>query len=156
MGWLGLGFWFGVGFTCERCAGIFGRAFRAIATPGPIDGYPRIRWRPSAVPTVHLSHFFVAGNWGVLVWRLAGVGVCCVVLCCVSNMIVLSSVVVVFILPVCAVCLFDFVVVVVVVSWVGLIPLFSITFSSSHQFTIIVVAFIVVPPSSCPTSILIA
>ena len=83
-------------------------------------------------------------------------GVCCVVLCCVSNMIVLSSVVVVFILPVCAVCLFDFVVVVVVVSWVGLIPLFSITFSSSHQFTIIVVACIVVPPYSCPTSVLIA
>ena len=60
--WLGLGFGFGAGFTCERCASIFGRAFRAIATPGPIDGYPRISWRPSAVPTVHLSHFFVAWN----------------------------------------------------------------------------------------------
>ena len=62
----------------------------------------------------------------------------------------------VFVSLVGAVCLFDSVEVVGVAPWVGLIPLFSITFSSSHQLTIIVVAFIVVPPSSCPTWILVA
>ena len=64
--------------------------------------------------------------------------------------------VVMFILLVCVICLFDFFVVAVVISWVGLILSFSSTCSSSHQFTIIVEGFIVVPPSSCPTSILIA
>ena len=38
VGWLGVVLSFGVRFTCERCAGILGSAFRAIAIPGPIDG----------------------------------------------------------------------------------------------------------------------
>ena len=38
VGWLGVVLSFWVGFTCVRCAGILGSAFRAIAIPGPIDG----------------------------------------------------------------------------------------------------------------------
>ena len=59
--------------------------------------------------------------------------------------------VVVFDLLTCVVFVFDFSFVTVVGSWVGLIPFFFLTSSSSHQFTVIVEAFIVVPPSSCPT-----
>jgi hypothetical protein len=81
VGWIGFVLLSRDRFTCERCAGIFGRVFRAIAIPGPIDGYPRIRSRPSAVPTVHFSHFFVVGNWKVLVRGLVGMGKCSMDLC---------------------------------------------------------------------------
>ena len=59
--------------------------------------------------------------------------------------------VVVFDLLTCVVFLFDFSFVMVVDSWVSLILFFFFTSSSSHQFTVIVEAFIVVPPCSCPT-----
>ena len=38
VGWLRVVFGCLVGLTCERCAGILGSGFRAIAIPGPIDG----------------------------------------------------------------------------------------------------------------------
>ena len=53
---------------------------------------------------------------------------------------------------VCIVWLSEFVPVVVVAVWIGLVPSFFLTCSSSFQLTIIWMGFIVVPPSSWPTS----
>ena len=98
----------------------------------PGDSYPwAYRWVSQdtleAVYCPHCPPFAFLRRWelgSIGRWGLASVGVCFVVVCCVFSMFVLSSAVVVFVLLVDAVGLFDFVVVVVVVSWVGLIPLF--------------------------------